>query len=88
MGLEITNPCGLHGTNVVTRHHKVKEPPAARDETRPRVYPLGGPAFELPDAARFLAEIRASLAAAARAGLRFEPGPTIARSLTALLAAT
>lgn len=66
---------------------------------------------ELPDAAHFFAEIRAtlapggkvlvaepvghvkppgfevSLAAAARAGLRHEPGPAIARSLTALLTA-
>lgn len=66
---------------------------------------------ELPDAARFFAEVRATLApggkvllaepaghvkpaefegtlgAAARVGLRREPGPTIARSLTALLAA-
>jgi len=66
---------------------------------------------ELPDAARFFAEIRAalapggrvlvaepaghvkppdfaaSLAAAVRAGLRREPGPAIAGSLTALLAA-
>jgi ubiquinone/menaquinone biosynthesis C-methylase UbiE len=66
---------------------------------------------ELPDAARFFAEIRAtlapggkvlvaepsghvkpaeletSLAAAVRAGLRREPGPPIARSLTAVLAA-
>ena len=66
---------------------------------------------ELPDAARFFAELRATLApggvvllaeptghvkpaefektlgAAARAGLRREPGPAIARSLTALLVA-